>query len=319
MHEHPTPTSKPLELSDAIERFLTHLRLHRNLSTNTCTAYGRDLTRFERFATTRMEVREVAGLGRPLLNEYLAELRQAGLHDRSVARHMSTLRSFGRYLVEEGLLEESPAALLDMPATPRPLPEVLTPEEVDRLLSAPDLETARGLRDAAMLETLYATGLRVTELVSLRMIDIDFDRGVVLCMGKGRKERMVPIGENAREMLQRYISDGRPYIARGAGARSRRNGPNAALFVTAQSRAMTRQGFWKLIKRYAEKAGIEKPISPHRLRHSFATHLLAGGADLRAVQALLGHADIGTTQIYTHVHRERLRNIYDEAHPRARP
>lgn len=304
-------------LTQAVERFLLHLRLERNLSNNTVTAYGRDLHRFERFVLTTLNLSEPSDLDRAALMQYLGDLREAGLHDRSVARHMSTLRAFSRFLVDEGVLEESPAALLDMPQQPRPLPEVLTPAEVASLLDAPDPDTARGLRDRAMLETLYATGLRVTELVSLRNGDVDFDRGVVTCMGKGRKERLVPIGEQARATLLRYLSDGRPFIARSAAARSRRGGHTAPLFITGQGRQMTRQGFWKLIKRYAERAGIDKPISPHRLRHSFATHLLAGGADLRSVQAMLGHSDIGTTQIYTHVHRERLRVIYDRAHPRA--
>ncbi|MCO4762340.1 MAG: site-specific tyrosine recombinase XerD [Myxococcales bacterium] len=304
-------------LTTAVEAFLQHLRLERNLSANTVTAYGRDLRRFERFALTTLRITDPGQLERDALMSYLIELRQAGLHDRSVARHMSTLRTFSRFLVEEGHLEDSPAALLDMPQQPRSLPEVLNPDEIARLLDAPDIDTARGLRDRAMLETLYATGLRVTELITLRMGDVDFDRGVVTCMGKGRKERLVPIGEQARGTLLQYLTDGRPFIARSAAARSRRGGHTAPLFITRQGRPMTRQGFWKLIKRYAEQAGIDKPISPHRLRHSFATHLLAGGADLRAVQAMLGHADIGTTQIYTHVHRERLRVIYDKAHPRA--
>ncbi len=307
----------PSPLAETVERFLRHLRLERNLSQNTCTAYGRDLRRFERFAHTTLRVSTPDRVDRDTLTAYLVDLRDAGLHDRSVARHMSTLRTFSRYLVEEGLLDESPAALLDMPRNPRSLPEVLSPDEVASLLAAPDVSTARGLRDAAMLETLYATGLRVSELVSLRIGDVDFDRGLVTCMGKGRKERLVPIGEQARASLLVYLADGRPFIARSAVARGRRGGHAAPLFITGQGRPMTRQGFWKLIKRYAELAGIDKPISPHRLRHSFATHLLAGGADLRAVQAMLGHADIGTTQIYTHVHRERLRAIYDDAHPRA--
>ncbi len=284
---------------------------------NTVTAYGRDLHRFERFVLTTLKLTAPSDLTRDVLMEYLGDLREGGLHDRSVARHMSTLRAFSRFLVDLGELDESPAALLDMPQQPRTLPDVLTPAEVASLLAAPDADTARGLRDRAMLETLYATGLRVTELVSLRNGDVDFDRGVVTCMGKGRKERLVPIGEQARATLLCYLSDGRPFIARSAAARSRRGGHTAPLFITGQGRQMTRQGFWKLIKRHAEAAGIEKSISPHRLRHSFATHLLAGGADLRSVQAMLGHADIGTTQIYTHVHRERLRVIYDRAHPRA--
>ena len=196
-----------------------------------------------------------------------------------------------------------------MPSTPRGLPDVLTPEEVDRLLRAPSEDNARGVRDRAMLETLYATGLRVTELCTLRLEDVDLDRGVVRAVGKGRKERLVPMGEAARAAILRYIELARPELG---GVRGRR-----VLFVNGRGQPITRQGFWKIVKRHAASAGIDKPISPHRLRHSFATHLLAGGADLRVVQALLGHADIGTTQIYTHVHSKRLRQIYDRHHPRA--
>jgi integrase/recombinase XerD len=203
-----------------------------------------------------------------------------------------------------------------MPKQGRDLPDVLSQEEVLRLLAAPGTAHDRAVRDTAMLETLYATGLRVSELVNLMLSDVDFDRGLVRCIGKGRKERLVPIGEIARARLVDYLEKARPSLARGNGRV--RKGPQAqSLFLTSQCKPMTRQGFWKLVKRYALVAAIDKPISPHKLRHSFATHLLAGGADLRAVQALLGHADIGTTQIYTHVQRDRLREIYDRFHPRA--
>ncbi len=303
-------------IASLIERFLRHLRLERNLSRNTVTAYGRDLRRFEAFSREQLGIESPTRLDRQALMSYLIDLRESGLHDRSITRQMSTLRTYGRYLVDREVVEENPAALLDLPQTPRAIPEVLTPDEVASLLAMPGTDTPRGLRDTAMLEVLYATGMRVSELVGLLIGDVDFDRGVVICTGKGRKERMVPIGESARQHLLHYLAEGRPHIMRSRNGRSRR-GNMAALFVTSQGGAMTRQGFWKLVKRYAERAGIEKPISPHKLRHSFATHMLAGGADLRAVQALLGHVDIGTTQIYTRVHRERLREIYDRYHPRA--
>ena len=310
-------TTTPTTLAQTVERFLRHLRLERNMSTNTLTAYGRDLLRMVRYMQDEMGVERPEDLDRELLHEYLVALRDSGLQPRSIARHMSTLRTWGHYLVDRALIEENPATLLDMPKLEQDLPDVLTTAEVERLLAAPGTVTERAVRDTAMLETLYATGLRVSELVNLTLTDVDFDRGVVRCMGKGRKERLVPIGEVARAKLLGYLAEARPSLSRTANGRARRTSGSQALFITSQGKAMTRQGFWKLVKRHAMTAGIDKPISPHKLRHSFATHLLAGGADLRAVQAMLGHADIGTTQIYTHVHRERLREIYDRFHPRA--
>lgn len=297
------------ELTHAIEGFLRHARLERNLSGNTVTAYRRDLERFREFCEQRLELHRPEAIDREVIVAYLVELREAGLHDRSVARHLSSLRGLSRWLVDRGEFEESPAALVDVPNQPRSLPDVLSPAEVERLLAAPGDLDARALRDTAMLETLYATGLRVSELCALRLEDVDLERGVVRALGKGRKERLVPIGEAARGAILRYLDQARPELGGSAG--------QGELFVNGRGQPMTRQGFWKLLKRHAEAAGIDKPISPHRLRHSFATHLLAGGADLRVVQALLGHADIGTTQIYTHVHRRRLRQIYDRHHPRA--
>lgn len=303
-------------LQQCAERFLRHLRLERNMASNTLTAYGRDLHRMVHYLDDQLGVTTAADLDHDTLAEYLEDLQGDGLQPRSIARHMSTLRSFCAYMVDRGLVEDNPAMLLDMPKQGRDLPDVLSQEEVVRLLAAPGTTGERAVRDTAMLEVLYATGLRVTELVNLTLQDIDFDRGLVRCMGKGRKERLVPIGEIARARLLEYLEQARPLLARGVG-RSRRGPQSQILFLTSQCKPMTRQGFWKLVKRYALVAGIDKPISPHKLRHSFATHLLAGGADLRAVQALLGHADIGTTQIYTHVQRDRLREIYDRFHPRA--
>lgn len=307
----------PSQFALSVEKFLRHLRLERNMSSNTLTAYGRDLLRLAVYMQEQFGMDDPQDLDSDALHEYLCDLRENGLQPRSVARHMSTIRTFGSYLVDRGLLRENPATLLELPKLDQDLPDVLTTEEVERLLSAPVGSAERSIRDAAMLETLYATGLRVSELVNLTLTDIDFDRGVVRCMGKGRKERLVPIGEVARFKLLTYLENARPALSRSGALRGKRNGQCNSLFITSQCKAMTRQGFWKLVKRYAAVACIDKPISPHKLRHSFATHLLAGGADLRAVQAMLGHADIGTTQIYTHVHRERLREIYDRFHPRA--
>lgn len=305
-----------LGVEEAAQRWLRHCKLERNMSGNTLLAYSRDIGRLCKWLVDCDSDDDVALLQRDLLVEYVHELRESGLQARSVARHLSTLRSFGHWLVDRRHLADNPAALLDQPKLARELPDVLTREEVERLLHAPGQEGDRAIRDTAMLEVLYATGLRVSELVGLTLADIDFDRGVVRCMGKGRKERLVPMGEVAQARLLRYLEHVRPGLAR-VGSGGRRRSTTQALFLTSQCKPMTRQGFWKLIKRYALLAGIDKPISPHKLRHSFATHLLAGGADLRAVQALLGHADIGTTQIYTHVHRDRLREIYDRFHPRA--
>lgn len=296
-------------LDIAMERFLSHLRLERNLSRNTLLAYRRDLTRFCAFCRKELAADAVDDLDRDAILGYLRSLRDDGLQDRSIARHLSALRSFCSYLVELGIFEESPAQLVDMPSLPSDLPDVLTPGEVERLLAAPGVEDARALRDTAMLELLYATGLRVSELCGLRLDDLDLQRGVVRAFGKGSKERLVPIGETARAAVLAYLEDARAALG---GLRGR-----TALFVNGRGQPLTRQGFWKIVKRHAESAAIVKVISPHKLRHSFATHLLAGGADLRVVQALLGHADISTTQIYTHVHRERLRVVYDTHHPRA--
>jgi integrase/recombinase XerD len=316
----PVPVAQTPEqwtVHEATQRWLRHLKLERNMSSNTLMAYSRDIGRLVRWLTEQDCGDSVTDLQRDLLVEYVHELREGGLQPRSVARHLSTLRTFGHWLVDRRLLQDNPAALLDQPRLERDLPDVLTKEEVERLLQAPGQTGDRAIRDTAMLEVLYATGLRVSELVGLTLQDIDFDRGVVRCMGKGRKERLVPMGEVAQARLMQYLEHVRPTLARSGQGRSRRSAGPQSLFLTSQCKSMTRQGFWKLVKRHALAAGIDKVISPHKLRHSFATHLLAGGADLRAVQALLGHADIGTTQIYTHVHRDRLREIYDRFHPRA--
>ena len=299
-----------------IERYLRHLKLERNMAGNTLTAYGRDLRRFAAYLDDQHGVQDVAELDRDLLHDYLAELHGDGLQPRSIVRHLSTLRNYCAWLLDRNLVRENPAALLDTPKWNPGLPEVLSRDEIERLLAVPGDRHERAVRDTAMLQTLYATGLRVSELVHLTLHDLDLERGLLRCVGKGRKERLVPIGEVARAGLIAYLEVGRPQLLRNGNHNKR--GPQAqSLFITSQCKAMTRQGFWKLVKRYANEAGIDKPISPHKLRHSFATHLLAGGADLRAVQALLGHADIGTTQIYTHVQRDRLREVYDRFHPRA--
>lgn len=312
----PAANEPPPPLTAVVDRYLRHLKLERNMAGNTLTAYGRDLRRFAHYLDDQHGVEDIAEVDRDLLHEYLADLHADGLQPRSIVRHLSTLRNFCAWLLDRGLVRDNPAALLDTPKWNPGLPEVLSRDEIERLLAVPGSGSDRAIRDTAMLQTLYATGLRVSELVHLTLNDLDLERGLLRCLGKGRKERLVPIGEVARAGLVAYLSEARPQLVK-SGQRGRRGPQPQALFVTSQCKAMTRQGFWKLVKRYAQQAGIDKPISPHKLRHSFATHLLAGGADLRAVQVLLGHADIGTTQIYTHVQRDRLREVYDRFHPRA--
>jgi len=287
--------------------FLRHLAVERGLSANTQEAYGRDLKRFEAFLkSTRIPMNR--GRRQDLL-AYVRSLRQAGLSPKSVARAINSLRMFYRYLLAEGEVRQDPTSDLDAPRTWKSLPRFLTFEEVDRLLAAPDTGKPLGLRDLAMLEVLYATGMRVSELISLKLEDLNLQVGYLTCFGKGSKERIVPLGRKAIERLEEYLEKVRPALVG-------RSGP-PCLFTNRSGSQMTRQGFWKILKAHGASAGIRRRLSPHVLRHSFATHLLEHGADLRAVQMMLGHADISTTQIYTHVNRERLRRIYHDFHPRA--
>ncbi len=297
-----------LSLDSAIDLYLDHVKVERGLSRNTVEAYGRDLARFRRFCAGRALDDAGAVDSRHVL-AYLVTLAEARLQVRSQARNLVALRGLWKHLRAERYVERDPTADVELPRLGRPLPEVLTPEEVDRLLQAPDVKTARGLRDAAMLETLYATGLRVSELVALKVADVNLSESYLSTVGKGRKQRLVPIGDQACARVREYQASARPTFDRGRDA--------PALFLTHHGRAMTRQGFWKLLGGYARAAGIRKKISPHKLRHSFATHLLERGADLRAVQVMLGHADIGTTQVYTHLSNARLRDVYKQHHPRA--
>ena len=292
----------------ALDRFCDGLWLADGLARNTLASYRRDLAGF---AAWLEDAR-----GRPLLeaapddlHRHLAwrvESRHAS--PRSTGRLVSSLRRFYAFAAREGLRPDDPAADLESPKLPRSLPGSLSEAEVEALLAAPDASTPAGLRDRAMLETLYASGLRVSELVGLKPAQVSLDMGVVRVMGKGSKERLTPLGEEAVAWIQRYVKEGRPALL--AGRRS------DALFVTARDGAMSRQAFWGLVKRHAAAAGIGRAISPHTLRHAFATHLINHGADLRVVQLLLGHADISTTQIYTHVARERLKALHAKHHPR---
>jgi len=291
-----------------IEAFADALWLERGLSANTLSAYRSDLEAFARWleASRGRTLREAH---RTDLLDYLATLAQQGRKPRSSARSLSCLRQFYGHLLRLGSISEDPSSRVDAPRLGRPLPKTLTESEVDALLNAPDTSDARGHRDRTMLEVLYASGLRVTELVTLRPGAVSLNQGVVRITGKGDKERLVPLGEEATRWLTEYARGPRAVIL---GGRS-----SEYLFPTSRSACMTRQTFWQLIKRYALDAGVVKPLSPHTLRHAFATHLLNHGADLRVVQMLLGHSDLSTTQIYTHVARERLKQLHARHHPRA--
>jgi integrase/recombinase XerD len=291
-----------------LDAFIAFLRAERGLSGKTVDAYAADLSVY--FADLKARgITDVARIKQEDITLHLATLTGRGLSRRSQARHLAAVRGFHRFLVAEKYVEKDASEDLDTPRSARKLPVFLTLEEVEQLLAAPDERTPVGLRDKAMLEVLYATGLRVSELVGLGINDIQLGAGYLVARGKGSKERIVPVGSVAVEKVQAYLKESRPALL---GRREAR-----ALFVTPRGGGFTRQGFWKLLKRYALKAGIQKVISPHKLRHSFATHLVERGADLRAVQAMLGHADLATTQIYTHVNGARLRSVYDKHHPRS--
>ena len=288
--------------------FLHHLRVERNLAANTVDNYALDLRSYlcELHATGVIAPKAIRA---EQVQAHLSGLREAGLSARSVARHLAAIRTFHRFLIEDGELEEDPASELTPPKQALRLPEVLSLADVDLLLAAPDENRPEGRRDRAMIELMYAAGLRVSELCSLRIGDVRRDPGLVRVLGKGGKERIVPVGEVALRKVWVYLESGRPELLHG------RESPS--LFVSQRGTRMNRVTFWTRLKRYALAAGIEKNVSPHKLRHSFATHLLERGADLRSVQAMLGHADIGTTQIYTHVDGQRLREVHARHHPRA--
>ena len=288
--------------------FLDEIRVSRRLAANTVLAYERDLARLCAFA--KQADRAPAALDRGDLEAFVRELMVSGLSPRSVARHVASVRGFYRFLVLDGRLTTSPADDVQAPRAWPALPRFLSLDEVDRLLDQPDSGTPAGLRDRALLEVLYATGMRVSELVNLRVGDVNLDRGLLTCLGKGAKERMVPVGETAAAWTRRYLASARPVLLK--------HRESVHLFLNARrGRALSRVGFWKIVKKYGLQAGLSRELSPHTLRHSFATHLLERGADLRIIQTLLGHADLSTTQIYTHILDARLRAIHDEFHPRA--
>lgn len=287
--------------------FLHYLEVERGLSPNTITAYRRDIAKLELYGKGNRK--SVASLTASDLRDFLRDLHRQGLSLRSIARVSSAVRGLYRFAAAEGTIRSDPAEQIDSARLPKSLPRYLNLEEVDLLLEAPDTAVPEGLRDRAMLELLYATGLRVSELIALRIADFNFDIGYLVCQGKGRKERIVPYGRSAKQWVERYLRDGRPSLVRRA---------EDAMFLSRLGKAMTRQRFFQILKSCGRSAGIRGALSPHVVRHSFATHLLERGADLRSLQLMLGHSNIGTTQIYTHVSRERLRRIYDSHHPRAK-
>ncbi len=289
-----------------VEHFLDTMWSERGLAENTLAAYRADLVGLSRWLENQQL--GILRVQRDQLLAFLAWRVQQGARPRSTARQLSSIRRFYRYLLREGRIGEDPSTRIDMPKLGRPLPKSLTESEVIALLKAPDVMQALGVRDRAMLELLYATGLRVSELVTLRIDQINLRQGVVRVLGKGKRERLVPIGEEAQIWIEKYLNTARLEIV---GMQQ-----SDYLFTTRRSDHMTRQAFWHIIKRYAQKAGISMAMSPHTLRHAFATHLLNHGADLRVVQMLLGHSDVSTTQIYTHVARERLKDLHAEHHPR---
>lgn len=294
------------EPSRHLQQFLDSLWLESGLSENTVEAYRRDLLVFAGWLS-QFDV-DLAAATQQHIQRYQSQRMREGRKVRSEARLLSSLRRFYRYLIREELRDSDPTAQLESPRLGKPLPDSLTEQEVEDLLAQPDITDPLGLRDRTMLECLYATGLRVSELVSLKQEQVNTRQGLIRCIGKGNKERLVPVGEVALDWLQDYLIEGRPGVLNGQVTDD--------LFPTRRGKAMTRQAFWYLIKRYASQAHIDKPLSPHTLRHAFATHLLNHGADLRVVQLLLGHSDLSTTQIYTHVAKARLKQLHGEHHPR---
>jgi integrase/recombinase XerD len=289
------------------EEYLDHLRVERGLAANSLLAYGRDLARLGVYA--RRLRKNLLALRQADLADFMGSLRSAGLSPRSVARSVHCIRGLYRFAVREGRLPVDPMENLKAPRAFKGLPRCLTPAQVDALLEAPDAATPLGIRDRAILEVLYASGLRVSELIGLKPGDLDLEVGLLTCFGKGRKERLVPVGGEAVRWVVRYLREVRPRLAKDGG--------DPSLFLNQRGRRLSRMGLWSIVRRHAVTAGVERILTPHVLRHSFASHLLERGADLRSLQAMLGHADISTTQIYTHVTRERLRKIYDQFHPRA--
>ena len=299
-------------MRESIDRFLSYMMVERGVSPNTVAAYRNDLGQLAEFVGERApdsETRGWSAVDAHMIASYLLELHSRGYSDTTRARKVASAKSLFAFLIEEGVVDTDPMDNVSSPKLGRSLPDTLTVDEVDALLSAPTGDSPAADRDRAMLELLYASGIRVGELVSLNLDDISLDQGAIRCFGKGSKERMVPIHDRAADLLRAYLGRGRPALAKAQSG--------AALFLNSRGKRLSRQGFWLVLKRWAEQSGIRKRVTPHTLRHSFATHLLRGGAPLRHVQELLGHASITTTQVYTHLTSEHVRTEYAKAHPRA--
>jgi integrase/recombinase XerD len=297
-------------MKDQLSDFIHFMMVEKGLAKNTIISYERDLQHYLRYLEKVEELSSLNEVSRLHIVQFLSYLKDQGKSAGTLARHVASIRSFHQFLLREKATEQDPTVHIESPHLERNLPKVLSIEEVEALLEAPDVLTPRGNRDKAMLEILYATGIRVTELTTLNVSDVHLLMGFVRCVGKGNKERIIPIGQAAIDELDRYLTTSRPKLI------SRKNN-SEALFLNHHGNRLSRQGFWKILKGLAQKATIDKEMTPHTLRHSFATHLLENGADLRAVQEMLGHADISTTQIYTHVSKTRLKDVYSKFHPRA--
>ncbi|HWF13136.1 MAG TPA: site-specific tyrosine recombinase XerD [Candidatus Acidoferrales bacterium] len=299
-------------MDTTIHIFLTYVRVEKGLANNTILAYGRDLRRFDAFLARRRKCR-VEEVDREDVVDFLASLYKEKLDSRSVARYLVSLRNYFKFALMENLVRDDPTENLESPKTRQSLPTYLRVDEVDKLLAAPDVSKPLGLRDRAMLEILYSSGLRVSELLNLRISDLDTRLGCLRCIGKGDKERLVPVGRKAIAAVEQYLAVARPRFARPSSPPPH----NQVLFLTRNGRRLNRVSIWKIMHDYGMRLGLRGRLTPHKLRHSFATHLLERGADLRSVQLMLGHADISTTQIYTHVVEERLKQVYKAHHPRA--
>lgn len=293
-----------------LKDFIHYLTVEKGLAENTIVSYERDLKTYLSFLEQNQNIHKLNDVERVDIVQFLNSLRAEGKSAKTVARHIASIRAFHQFLLRDKVMDHDPSVLLDPPKMERNLPKVLSLKEVETLLDAPDTRDHFGLRDKAMLELLYATGIRVSELTGLNVGDVHLAMGFVRCIGKGNKERIIPLGRTARDAVQKYLEDGRPQFVS-------KKYKDDALFLNHHGRRLTRQGFWKILKKLARDAGIKKDLTPHTLRHSFATHLLENGADLRAVQEMLGHADISTTEIYTHVTKTRLKDVYTQFHPRA--
>ncbi|MCM3797247.1 site-specific tyrosine recombinase XerD [Caldibacillus thermoamylovorans] len=297
-------------MKDYLKDFLHYLIVEKGLAENTIQSYRRDISAYLIFIEKKLQITDINHVTRVHIMQFLSCLKDEGKSARTIARHIASIRSFHHFLILDKIVDHDPTVHIETPHPELKLPKVLNTDEVDTLLNTPDLTTTLGLRDKAMLELMYATGMRVSELVNLNINDVHLSLGFVRCLGKGNKERIIPIGKMATEALKEYLEKARPKLIN-------QKNKTDSLFMNHHGQRLSRQGFWKILKQIAVKAGIEKELTPHTLRHSFATHLLENGADLRSVQELLGHSDISTTQIYTHVTKTRLKDVYNQFHPRA--